>query len=347
MKRPSPPGVSARKNGDLAGVRAGRLLCLVGGWLVLVAAMGGLGGCEFPRRAVSSSAEYEAYRGVRVGFTLEDRLAAAEHYLGDYPKGRFADEVRRRFALEEQAFYDRQQVSAAGLTWYLQQLPTGPHAPQASLRLADLEHQASLARQDTLLAQARASERRFTRAAASRKEVVDFVTTWVSALAANRAWGRATWEQPAEVIASFRRGVEPGVCDDVGCHRAQLLAFSVPVEGGGIEERAFITELALDLRRGGVLRASLRGPALFSRFHEAAVGRPAARDPLMARIEAVTFALDLITGAFEAVAPASRCDKGITPPMVLLRQCDGWTIQVISGDKAEDDDVLAVEGPAR
>jgi hypothetical protein len=317
------------------------------GQIMLIAALGWLAGCELPRRAVSSSAEYESYRGARAAPTVEDRLKAAERYLDAYPKGRFADEVRRRFASEERAFYDRQQASLTGLTWYLVTLPAGPHASQASLRLADLEHEASLDRQDTLVAQGRASERRLARAAASRKEVVEFLTTWVSALAANEAWGRATWQQPAEVIAAFRRGVDPGVCDDLGCHRAQVLAFQVPVEGGGLEDRAFITELGLDLRRGGVARATVRGPGLFSRFHEAAVGRPAPRDPLLARTEALTFVLDLLMTSFEPVVPAGRCDRGITPPVVLRRQCDGWTLEVTSGDHPEDDDVIAVEGPAR
>jgi hypothetical protein len=313
----------------------------------LCAALGALGGCEFPRRAASSPAEYEAYRGVRAALTVEDRLAFAERYLAAYPKGRFSDEVRQHFAREEQAFYDRQQASAAGLTWYLERLPAGPHAPQASLRLADLEREASLARQDSLLAQGRVSERRLARAAASRKEIVEFVTTWVSTLAGSDAWGLATWRQPPEIIASFRRGVEPGACDDLGCHRAQVLPFQVPLDGGGLEERAFITELALDLRRGGVARASLRGPALFSRFHEAAVGRPAASEPIVARTEAITFVLELIMGAFEGVAPAARCERGITPPVVLRRQCSGWVIEVVSGDKPEDDDVISVEGPSR
>lgn len=330
-------------------VRPGRGACrrALGGpraaGLVLLGAL--VGGCELPQRAFSSSSEYEAYRATRAGYTPEARLEAGRRYLVGYPGGRFVDEVRARFEREEQAFYDLKQGSIAGLEWYLRVLPSGPHAASASLRLADLQQEAARLRGDKLLAQARASERRLSRASSSRKVVTETLVGWISVIASNQAWGRPTWQQPADMIMAMRMEPEAGRCDDLRCLRAQTLVFPVPVVGGGLEERAATFDLGLELRSGGVARASLRGPALFSRLHEASEGKPVQRDELAARAEAVGYAIELIGGAFEAVAPASLCDRGIAPPVLLLRDCGGWKIRVIAGDTPADDDVLEVEGP--
>lgn len=123
------------------------------------------------------------------------------------------------------------------------------------------------------------------------------------------------------------------------------MVFQIPVMGGGLEDRAAIFDYLLDLRKNRVLRGELRGPALFSRFYEAAQGRPLSKDLLEARAEAVSYVLDVIGGAFEAVAPGVSCERGITPPVVFHRQCNGWSITASVGDGAADEDTIVVEGP--
>jgi hypothetical protein len=302
-------------------------------------------GCSAGTRLLSSPAEYGAFRVTRAGYTVEDRLAGADRYLDAYPKGRFADEVRARFDREEQAFYDSHQTSIDGLDWYLHVLPAGPHAAQASMRRAELAAEERQRRGDSLVAQGRVTERRLARAARSRQAVVDAFGTWIGSLAADDAWGRPTWAQPGAVIEAMRLGPDPGACDDLGCKRVQSIAFQIPVAGGGLDERAATFDLGLELRRGGVWRASIRGPELFSRAWEAARGKALPADKLEARAEAVGYAVDLVSGAFEGVAPADRCNRGITPPVILRRACDGWLVEVTVGDTPADDDIVLIEGP--
>jgi len=305
----------------------------------------GASGCGLGARALSTPTEYEAYRAVRAEYTAEARLRAGKRYLGSYPEGRFADEVRRRFDDEEKAFYAVQAGSLAGLGWYLQILPDGPHASEASLRLLELERQASQRRHDELVERGKSMEKRLARASASRRETVEALVGWVTALASSEAWGKPTWWQPAEVLRALRNEPDPGRCDERRCVRGRLLVFQIPVAGGGLEERAAAFDLILTLDRGRVVRGSVRGPELFSRLYEAARGQPLGSDRLMARAEAVSHALELVGGAFEAVAPGGRCDRGITPPVVMQRSCDGWQITATAGDLATDDDVIEIAGP--
>lgn len=302
-------------------------------------------GCGFSARALSSPKEYEAYRTTRAGYTTEARLQASLLYLGRFPDGRFADEVRRRFGEEEARFYRASSKSEHGLEWYLRTLPEGPHATEASLMLVELAKRASEEQQDELVQRGRSMERRLALAESQRRQAVEALVGWISALASSAAWGKPTWEQPQELLRGIRGLPEPGRCDDVRCVRGRTMVFQIPVAGGGLEERAATFDFILELERGRVVRGALRGPALFSRFYEAARGRPLPRDPLEARAEAVGYALEVVGGAFEAAAPGATCDQGITPPVVLSRRCGGWRVVATAGDGPADDDVLEVEGP--
>ncbi|MFO0661755.1 MAG: hypothetical protein U0165_18270 [Polyangiaceae bacterium] len=102
-------------------------------------------------------------------------------------------------------------------------------------------------------------------------------------------------------------------------------------------------ELMLTLEEGGVTELYIRGPALFSRLQEAEKAHP--READRNRRAAVSWALNRIEEAFEPVAPAERCNREITPPVVLWRSCDGWTITVEVGDEAAQDDTLRIRGP--
>ena len=312
---------------------------------LLLAALSPLAGCAVLPRALSSPAEYEAYRRTRVAYTIEDRLTAAEGYLRLFPAGRFAAEVRGRFGLEEKAFYARQAHSIDGLDWYRHVLPDGPHATEASFRLLELEEQSKKLAAASLVAQGRLIERRLARAAELRKDVSEIFLGWVSGLSQIQSWGRPTYALPAEIRRLLRGWPDPGRCDDLTCVRQLTRTFSIPVAGGGIDERAATMDLVLNLDNGGVAEGALRGPDLFSRLWEADRGQPIPQDALLARSDAVGYALEVVSGIFEAVTPQARCEKGITPPVVLRRACDGWTLTVTVGDTPGDDDIIAVRGP--
>ncbi len=302
-----------------------------------------LTGCA---RFAASPADYAAYRKTRALHTREDRLVAAKRYLGEHPNGEFVEEVRQRFVVEELAFYDAQKRSIDGLDWYLVVLPDGPHATDARLRRGELEEQAKKLRDDALLARARSLEGRLAKAEASRKEALGLTTAWLTSIAHVTSWGRPTWELPYELLTLLRAYPESGTCRDDACARFVSIPFSIPVAGGGLEERAAVMDLGLTLRGGGVRTITLRGPELFSRLFEAKRGTPRDPDALVARAEAVSFAIELVSGALAAPLP-DRCDQGITPPEVLRRACDGWSLRIVIGDTAAEDDLVEIAGPPR
>lgn len=302
-------------------------------------------GCGLPTRAISSPTEYRDYRETRTAWTVEDRLAAAAKYLAAHPQGRFVAEVRATFGREEQSFYDQKSQTAPGLEWYLMVLPGGPHASEASLRLSDFEARAKVHRKDQLLSEAKTIEARLSAAAASRHAAVDTLTGWIGSIAIVRTWGEATWHLPGETLLSLRGWPDPARCTDRRCSRTRSVEFQVPVSGGGLEDRAATMDFVVVLQDGGVDRIEVRGPELFSRLFEASRGIPLDPDHERARAEAVGFALDLVGGAFESVAPVARCDRPIRPPVVMSRRCDGWSIDVTIGDTPADDDIVSVRGP--
>lgn len=313
--------------------------------LVAAALVAGTPACAIGDRMLAPAGEYDAYRATRTAHTVEDRLTAARRYLAEHPRGRFAAEVRARFEQEEQAFYDAKSTSILGLEWYLHVLPDGPHAPSASLRLADLEAEAKRRHEDALVAAGRTQEKRLAAAAASRKAAVDTMVTWVSAIPTVTSWGSPTWALPSELLLALRGEPNPGKCGETTCTRVVTIPFQVPVAGGGLEDRAVTMDLVIRRENGGVREIAVRGPELFSRLFEASRGQPLDPDKERARAEAVTYALEVVSGAFEGTAPATRCDRNITPPEILRRECDGWTIRVVIGDTPADDDVVSVRGP--
>lgn len=320
----------------------GRRACVAA--TAMLASVSLTSGCASMTRLVAPRDDYDAYRATRAAYTVEDRLEASLGYLERFPRGRFAAEVRARFDVEEASFYARRSASIDGLDWYLRVLPAGPHAAEAAARRANLSLERSERDNDRLSLAGRATERRLARAARSRRAVVEAFTGLIAATASNEAWGRPTWAQPVALIEALRAAPDPGRCDDLRCSRVTLQKFAIPIAGGGLDERAATSELTIDLERGGVRRVTLRGPDLFSRVWEAEQGKALLADPLEARALAVGHAIDVVTGAFEGVAPRARCDRPITPPVALRRVCDGWVVVVTVGDAATDD-VIAIEGP--
>ena len=302
-------------------------------------------GCAGSARIVASPNETDAYRQTRASYTVEDRLVAAERYLEAYPTGRFADEVRARFAAEESRFYAQKSGRVDGLDWYLLVLPRGPHAAEASLLRADYAKREEELTRASLVRTGWSMERRLARAEASRKQVVELVTSFLAGAAATSSWGQPVWELPREVTEVLRGYPGPGKCDDLRCARFGSLPFSIPQAGGGLDERALVFDAVVTLTRGGVTRLSLRGPELFSRLFEAQRARPVDPDKERARVDAVGFAEEIVSGTFEAKLPAARCERPIRPPEILRRECGGLRLRVVVGDATEDDQIELSTAP--
>jgi hypothetical protein len=315
--------------------------------LAVAASFAALPSCALGNRLVASPAEYGSYRETRTAWTPEDRLVAAMSYLREYPHGRFAAEVRSRFEIDEQGFYDRQSTSIPGLEWYLHVLPDGPHASAASLYLAELEARSRAQGMDALVVSARATERRLAARARGRKAVTETFVAFLGAFASENSFGRPTWELPGEALELLRGVPSPGRCDDRACRRVITIPFEIPVAGGGVEERAMVMELEVSLREGRVRQAEVRGPELFSRLWEADRGQPMEHDREIARATAVGYALDVVGGAVEAITPQGRCDRPIVPPTAILRECDGWRVEARVGGLPSEDDVVTLRGPVR
>jgi hypothetical protein len=304
-----------------------------------------LSGCSLGQRFLASPTEYESYRATHVRYTMEGRLASAEDYLDKYPDGRFAKEVRAKFDDDELSFYSARSGSIDGLEWYLHVLPHGPHASEASLRLSDLEAQARAMRGDATVAAGRVIERRLAHAARERRQVADFFVGYLGALSTMRSWGRPTWEMPNDALYALRGAPDPGRCDDQTCKRITTMTYQIPIAGGGLDDRAATIEIGFKLQQGGVVEASIAGPDLLSRIWEADIGQAITTDRDSARALAVGHVLDIVGGAFEAVVPSATCEKTITPPVVMLRECNGWRVEVTIGDTPADDDTIRVRGP--
>lgn len=305
--------------------------------LALVSLVASSLGCAGAARVVASPAETDAYRRTRASYTVEDRLVAAGAYLAAYPDGRFADDVRARFLAEEARFYAHKRGRIDGLDWYLLVLPSGPHAAEASLLRADFKKREDELSRASTLRTAWSMERRLARAEHSRKQVVELVSTFLAGAAASDAWGAPVWRQPREVLDAVRGAPNAGRCDDVRCARFASVPFSLPVAGGGLDERALVFDLVIALSAGGVERLTLRGPGLFSRVYEAQQARALTSDTETARALAVGFAEELVAGTFEARMPAARCGRPVTPPEILRRACDGALLRVVVGGDGEDD----------
>lgn len=304
----------------------------------------GLAGCAPAARLIGDPAEYRAYRETRARYTTEQRLVAATKYLEAYPEGAYAGEVRARFEVEEAAFYDAQSKTSDDLEWYLHVLPDGPHAQQAHLTLSQTSLQEHAEAHDELLTAGRNQERRLKRASRSRTDVTDTFNRWVTAFSTVTSWGRPTSALPGDMTSDFRRPPDAGRCNDIVCTRVEAIPFQVPIAGGGLDERAAVYEVLFTLDNGGVRMLTLRGPALFSRVFEASRGKPVEPDEQTARAEAVSYALDLVGGTFEATLPEKACAQPIDPPTLLKRSCGGVTLTVKIGDDPSQDDVVQLEG---
>lgn len=324
------------------------VFCSVFGALVLgfmVLSVFGGGGCAAAgKQMTASNREYLAYRTVRTSDRLDQRLFAAHNYLVQYPDGRWVAEVQPWYEQTEQQYWALLKSSKEGISRYLQALPMGLHAPQATAALAVYQERENAKRRELLEIQAANTEERLAMLAEQRQRAHDLFTSWLV-----RWLGITTWQHPTSwldhnVLFEWRIAPPQAKCIDDRC--AKLIEQPYEIAGGGDHAlRMLLMDAVLMLHNGVVNEARLEGPGLFSRLFEATNQRSLNINPLALRIEAIAYVISLVGGAIEAKMPRERCNREPVSPVVLDRSCDGWTVKVIVADQPDQDDVVSIVGP--
>ncbi len=302
-----------------------------------------LSGCLACASLTGSRSEYEAYRRVRVAETVETRLVESQAYLRTYPRGPNQREVRAWFNRVEPKYFAEAKTSEAGLVRYLDHLPRGPHAEDATERLAELELARAYERRRAaeLTEEGRALEEKLSDADRMRGRVVSEFLGWIRRLATLPKWHVRTHELPHEFIYHYRLDEPAARCKTGHCVKQLSFPYAIP-DGGRLRARRALLDVELRLEEGGVAAATIRGPELFSRIAEAESVRPIRPTDSLARAEAIATVTTLVAGALEATHPQTDCAAETVAPVVLARQCRGLRIEVRAAPTAEQDDLVVV-----
>ncbi len=303
-----------------------------------------LAGCTGLRRVTAPPAEYATYRTARTAPTLEERLAAADAYLHDFPDGAWAAEVERWFYAEEARYWARSFDRLPLLRAYLVALPAGPHHVEVARRIRELELAAEYARQREARFErrARAITAELDAAASGRRRVIEEVSRFARLLVGIRTWGRPTSALDSELLHRWRILPPMARCAGGRCVKAVALDYAVPA-ASALSARQALFDVVIDLERGRVAGAELTGPELWSRVSEAVTLRPVPIGDALARLDAVAVALQVVENALEPVVPAARCAAAATSPAVLVRVCDGVRVVMIAAPVSEEEDRVVVE----
>lgn len=306
-------------------------------WLLVFAC-----GCGSPLAA--QPRDYALYRKTRIATTSEGRLTASHRYLSDMPEGQWRDEVKGWFEKAEPTFYQRAKQSPEGLHAYLETLPEGPHAKEARDRILELElrDRAARTRSDNAVAEAIGVTSRLEDADVLRREVVTSVARWTGLLSGIHTWGQPTSELGGDFIYRFRLEEPRPRCEDALCKKSVSMNYAVP-DGKKLAARKAIFDVELELYRGGVTRARLAGPELFSRTGEASEVRAVRPADTQARAEAIARSVQIVENALDARLMEPGCKKDAVSPTVLLVECAGVRVKMTAAPSVESDDELVVE----
>jgi hypothetical protein len=302
-------------------------------------------GCVSGQRLWSSNREYGMFRKSRLSATAEGRLLAAQVYLHNYPKGKFIQEVEKEFIEQEQRYFEQQRTSKYGLERYLTVLPDGPHSVEAQAKISEFNEKERIARHDDLLRMADKLEARLAKAQESREFLLQTFAIWLQNISNIHQWQQPTHALPVGLQVAFRKPPHPGKCTEFGCRRTDIISFEIPVAGGGLEQRAGVVELVFTLVQGGVVAVRVRGTALFSRLWEAKRGRPLDPDPMQARVDSLTFALDSLKVVFPQLMTDPKCHQPLQPMEVVRKKCDGRLLLVGTGANEGEDDWIELRQP--
>lgn len=301
--------------------------------------------CAELRTVTASSADLEDYRAFRVAAYEGTRLARAQRYLANHPRGAFADEVRAAFDDEEPRFFEASQGSREGVRRYLADLPNGPHAAAAIALLGALDANLADAELRDLARRVRYEDTKLEAAAVQRRAVSEAIFAAVGAFMEDGVYGVPRDALPA-LVRSLLLGRTATTWGGVPARREEDLFFLLPTRPTR-ESRLLTLEISVDETDGLVTAGRVEGADMFVRWAEAdrilALDASAAED----RNEAQMHALDRLNGALERRFPEGRCRELRRERELIFRVCDGWEVKVVPGAKAGDKDSIAIRGPAK
>jgi len=300
--------------------------------------------CASTARITGDFEEYRSYRQARVASTVEEKLGASSQYLELYPKGDYADEVRRWFGPAELRYFKLSKDNLPRLRAYLAVLPRGPHAVAVADRISELESVGVYAarREQRMLERARTFELRLAEAAEQRRAFLREFARLTRLLAATHTLGRPLAELDPELL--HRQAASD--CEGDRCLTILPLTYAVP-EDKVLADRIVDLALEITLVRGKVKQLSLSAPELLTRVAEASRVTAVAPENLQARVEALSQALDTISDALSESLPASTCSAEAVSPVVLARHCRGIRLEVIAGTEVGALDRLVVRAEKR
>jgi hypothetical protein len=292
----------------------------------------------------ASSDDYADYRAFRVAPTVGKKLALASLYLRCHADGAFHDEVGAWFDRIEPLFFDAASDSAGGMQAYLDALPAGPHADSAAQRRDAFLATARAEAGERLAERGAEIERRLAAAAKSREDLLTAYASWVGHLIDFDAWGRAPENAGPDFAAAWASEPKPKCSADL-CSKLLSVRYELEVEG---KPEAFlgILEVSLRLTKGRVTEAEISGPDLFSRISEAHDAEPVAETE-EARSRAVKYVTQLTSGALERRLERARCGKDATPPAVMVRECDGYKVELVPKATTQEEDRVVIRGPGK
>jgi hypothetical protein len=300
--------------------------------------------CASTARITGDFGEYRSYRETRVAATLEEKLGASDRYLRQYPKGDYADEVRRWFVPAEKRYFKLSWDSKPRLRAYIAAMPRGPNAEAAAERITELDSVRVYAarREQRMLERAKAFEERLALAAEQRRTFLREFALLTRLLGATHTFRRPIAELAPELLSRQA----PSDCDGDRCLTVLPLAYAVP-EDKILTERTVDLALEITLDHGRVKQLSLSAPELLTRVAEASrVSAVPPHNP-QARAEALGQALDIVTDALAEPLPVSACPAEAVSPVVLARHCHGLRLEVIAGTEAGSLDRLVVHAERR
>jgi hypothetical protein len=183
---------------------------------------------------------------------------------------------------------------------------------------------------------------RLEAAEAKRKAFLDSMSAWVNLLVTIDAWGKQTHELNHEFVHAYRVEPPPATCSESHCVKQLAQKFAVP-ESGKLGEREAVFDIILTLVDGGVARAELMGPDLFSRVGEASQRTVVSNEDAQARAEAIAVSKRLVAAVLDSRLPEAECKREVVSPVVLWRECRGVSVRVIAALEAGGEDRISVE----
>jgi len=295
-------------------------------------------GCVALRPLAAQSADQEDYQTIRLVSGEGERLVAAQRYLERHPDGAWAADVRAELERAENAYFERAKESRTGAIDYLVFLPSGPHADAAMAAVRAFDGHIADDETALLVVAARRSTAALDAASRDRREAAEFVLQSSVVLLTGGSIGRSIADNDA--LRQLLEGSRNGTWGGTPHRRTVDWSYLVPTRSGP-EPREISVTVEVEEDDGRVVRAFLRGPALFSRWLEADTARAVDDTRPEDRQAAAEHARDVVSGVVEAQMPAATCGAPAEGDS-FRRACKGVSIRVHQGAAAGDTDTVTI-----